>query len=279
MKITKEAIYAELGLLIILAMSLTALLVIYHHYRHDFQWAQPVNDSELNADQVRYWHYDTLHNVTQLSETARRPSRRLSEFEHGRYITSSRINETWALVQKDDTLYVVQRFPSTNILYGTPLQRFLDTFIEPEHTKYWVKPITPAQHSWLKQHLAEYPGLNAQQDWTLQLLEYPRTTVLLSLPFIVMACFGLALTLAYYTCRLRNLVSWAYRLVSTPNKAYSSERNEPKRKKVKKSMPVAVENQPATSPARPASCQQQPKPIAIFATLILLGYLLVLQVA
>lgn len=249
MKITKEAIYAELGLLIILAMSLTALLMIYHHYRHDFQWAKPVNDSELNADQVRYWHYDTLHNVKQLSETSRRTSRRLSEFEQGRYVSVSRVAETWALVQKDDTLYVVQRFPSTNIPYGAPLQQFLDTVIEPEHTKYWVKPITPAQKSWLKQQLAEYPGLNAQQDWALQVLEYPRTTVLLSLPFILLACFGLALTCAYYTCRLVHLAKW---LTDRHNHADNS--------------------------ASTASCQQHPKPTVIVTTLLLLGYLLLLQV-
>ena len=249
MKITKEAIYAELGLLIILAMSLTALLMIYHHYRHDFQWAKPLNDSELNAGEVRYWHYDTLYNVKQLLETSRRPSQRLSEFEQGRYVSVSRVAETWALVQKDDTLYVVQRFPSTNIPYGTPLQRFLDTFIESEQAKYWVKPITPAQKSWLKQHLAEYPGLNAQQDWRLQLLEYPRTTVLLSLPFIVMACFGLALTLAYYTCRLVDLAKW---LTDRHNHADNS--------------------------ASTASCQQHLKPIAMVAILLLLGYLLLLQV-
>ncbi|MFC3031062.1 hypothetical protein ACFOEE_00760 [Pseudoalteromonas fenneropenaei] len=249
MKITKEAIYAELGLLIILAMSLTALLMIYHHYRHDFQWAQPLNNSELNAGQVRYWHYDTLHSVKQLHKTSRRPSRRLSEFEHGRYITSSRINETWALVQKDDTLYVVQRFPSTNIPYGTPLQRFLDAFIEPEHAKYLAKPITPAQRSWLKQQLAEYRELSVQQNLVLQVIEYPRTTVLLSLPFIVMACFGLALTCAYYACRLVHLAKW---LTDRHNHADNS--------------------------ASTASCQQHLKPIAMVAILLQLAYLLLLQV-
>lgn len=278
MKITKEDIFAELGLLIILAMSLTALLIVYHHYRHDFQWAKPLNNIELHAGQVRYWQYDTLHSVKQLHENSRRPSRRLSEFEHGRYITSSRINETWALVQKDDTLYVVQRFPSTNIPYGTPLQRFIDTFIESEQAKYWVKPITPAQRSWLEQQRADYPALSVQQDIVLQRLLYSRTTVLISVLFILMACFGLALTISYYACLLRNLVSWAYHLVSTPNKANSSQQNEPKRKTAKKSVVLAVENQPAASLARSEPCQQQPKTIVIFATLILLGYWLVLQV-
>lgn len=277
MKITKEDIFAELGLLIILAMSLTVLLIVYHHYRHDFQWAKPLNDSELNTSQVRYWQYDTLHSVKQLHETSRRQSRRLSEFEHGRYITSSRINETWALVQKDDTLYVVQRFSSTNIPYGTPLQRFLDAYIEPEHAKYLVKPITPEQSIWLEQQLAAYPALPVQQTMVLQRLLYPRTTVLLSLLFILMACCGLAITIGYYACQLRNLVSHAYRRVLT-SMTSSHQLNTPKRKKGRKSTSFTVGHQRAVSLERSVPCQQQPKPIAIFATLILLGYLLLLQV-
>ena len=249
MKITKEDIFAELGLLIIFAMSLAALLVIYHHYRHDFQWAKPLNESELKAGQVRYWQYDTLHSVKQLHDTSRRPSRRLNEFEQGRYVSVSRVAETWALVQKEATLYVVQRYPSANIPYGAPLQRFLDAFIEPEHAKYLAKPITPEQGIWLKPQLAEYPELSVQQDLVLQVIEYPRTTVLLSLPFILLACFGLAITTGYYACRLVNLAKW---LTSRQNHADNS----------------------ASAP----SCQQQPKPIVIVATLLLLGYLLLLQV-
>ncbi|MBZ9611983.1 hypothetical protein [Rheinheimera maricola] len=248
MKFTKEDIYAQLGLLIILAMSLFALLIIYHHYRVDFKWAQPVNDVELNAGQVRYWQYDTLHSVKQLSETSCRPSRRLSELEQGRYVSVSRVDETWALVQKETTLYLVQRFPSTNIPYGAPLQRFLDTFIEPEDAKYLVKPITPQQSIWLEQQLVEYPELSVQQDWVLQALEYPRTTVLLSVPFILLASFGLALTLAYYTCRFIQFIKW-----------------------------LAGRQSHDENSKRILSCQQQPKPIVIVATLLLLGYLLLLQ--
>lgn len=276
MKFTKEDIYAELGGLIVLAMSLAALLIIYHHYRHEFKWAQPVNDSELNVGQVRYWQYDTLHSVRQFSETISRPSRRLSEFEHGRYVTCSREEETWSLVQKDDTLYL-QHFPPSNIPYGAPLQRFLDTFIEPEHAKYLVKPITPAQRSWLEQQLTDYPALSVQQTMVLQRLLYPRTTVLLSLLFILMACCGLAITIGYYACQLRNLLSHAYRrvLISLTS---SRQRNTPKRKKGRKSTSFTVGHQRAVSLERSVPCQQQPKPIAIFATLILLGYLLLLQV-
>lgn len=249
MKLTKEDIYVQLGLLIILALSLTALLMIYHHYRVDFKWAQPVNDNELKAGQVRYWQYDTLHGVKQLSETSHRRSRRLREFEQASHVAFSRVEETWALVQKEATLYVVQRYPSANIPYGAPLQRFLDAFIEPEHAKYLAKPITPEQSSWLEQQLAEYRELSVQQDLVLQAIEYPRTTVLLSLPFILLACFGLAITTGYYACRLVNLAKWL-------NGRQSLTENS----------------------KRIAICQQQPRPLIVFITFLLFGYLLILQV-
>lgn len=248
MKFTKEDIYAELGVLIILAMSLAALFIIYNHYRDEYKWAAPLNQHELKAGQLGYWQYDSLHNVKQLHETVRTRARRMSEFSQGSYVSHSRVGETWALVQQDDTLYLTQRFPSDNISYGSPAQRFLEAYIEPEPAKYRVKPITSEQQEWLESQLQDYPERKVQHDIVLQVVEYPRTTVLFSLPFICMASFGVVLALAYYARRLVHLISWL-----TGRKNFA-------------------ENLASTT------SQQQPRLLVIFSTLLLLGYLLLLQV-
>lgn len=248
MKFTKEDIYAELGVLIILAMSLAALFIIYNHYRDEYKWAAPLNQHELKAGQLGYWQYDSLHNVKQLHETVRTRARRMSEFSQGSYVSHSRVGETWALVQKDDTLYLTQRFPSDNISYGSPAQRFLEAFIEPDPAKYRVKPITPEQRQWLDSQLQDYPGRKVQQDIALQVIEYPRTTVLFSLPFLLLACGGLSLTLRYYAC-------WLHKLVGR------SSVEQPHYKTAESSVP----------------CQQHTKPVVTVATLLFLGYLLLLQ--
>lgn len=249
MKFTKEDIYTELGVLIILAMSLAAFFIIYQHYRDEYKWAGPLSQHELKAGQLGYWQYDSLHNVKQLHETVRTRAQRISEFSQGSYVSHSRVGETWALVQQGDMLYLTQRFPSDNIGYGSPVQRFLEAYIEPEPAKYRVKPSTPEQRQWLDSQLQDYPGRKVQQDIALQVIEYPRSTVLISLPFLLLACGGLSLTLLYYACWLRKLVGRS-----------------------------SVEQPHCKSAESQVQCQQHTKPVVFVATLLFLGYLLLLQV-
>lgn len=248
MKFSKEDLYAELGVLLILGVSLAALLYIYYHYRADYKWAAPLSHHELTPGQTGYWQYDTLLTGRQLHETISRNAQNFDEAAQGSTISVNKVAELWALVQKDDTLYLTQRFPSYTILYGSPAQRILETYIEPDPAKYRVMTITPEQRQWLARQLQDHPGRNVQQDVVLQYMNYPRTTVLLSLPFLLLACGGLSLTLLYYACGLRNLL----------RRLRGGQR-------------------PGASLEIVVPCQQHTKPIVIVATLLFLGYLLLLQ--
>ena len=174
-------------------MSVTALWIVYHHYQADYKWATELDTSRLQVGQVGYWQYEASVQSKHLYASSKRRSRRLSEFEKGPWVEDHRVAQSWSLVIADNTVILVQTSPSRNITYGSPMQRLLETFIEPNPPKYQVQAIRPDQTAWLQSMQPHYPDYAVQSDLVLVRLNYPRTTVLFSLPFVILACGALVL--------------------------------------------------------------------------------------
>ena len=172
---------------------MVALWIVYHHYQADYQWATKLDNNKLAVGQVGYWQYDKSIESKLLYETIKRRAQRLSEFAKGPWVDNHRVAQSWSLVIADNTVFFVQTSPSWNIAYGSPMQRFLDAFIEPNPPKYQVQAIRPEQTDWLQAMLLNYPDYAVQGELVLLKLNYPRTTVLVSFPFVIMACGTLVL--------------------------------------------------------------------------------------